>query len=62
EQCGWKGHRRGPVGVSPGHALVLVHYGGGQGQDLWNLAQDIMRSVNDEFGVVLEPEVNIVNP
>jgi UDP-N-acetylmuramate dehydrogenase len=62
EQCGWKGHRRGSVGVSPGHALVLVHYGGGHGQDLWTLAQDIMRSVHDEFGVALEPEVNIINP
>ncbi|MEY3573770.1 MAG: hypothetical protein RLZZ617_368, partial [Bacteroidota bacterium] len=28
----------------------------------WILAQDIMRSVHDEFGVVLEPEVNIVDP
>jgi len=62
EQCGWKGHRRGAIGVSPGHALVLVHYGGGQGEDLWMLAQDIMRSVHDEFGITLEPEVNIVNP
>jgi UDP-N-acetylmuramate dehydrogenase len=61
EQCGWKGHQRGAVGVSPGHALVLVHYGGGQGEELWTLALDIMRSVHDEFGIALEPEVSIVN-
>jgi UDP-N-acetylmuramate dehydrogenase len=61
ERCGWKGHRRGAVGVSPGHALVLVHYGGGKGEEIWGLAKDIIQSVRDEFGVALEPEVNIVS-
>lgn len=58
EQCGWKGHRRGAIGVSETHALVLVHYGGGKGEDLWQLAQDIRASVAMEFGIDLEPEVN----
>ena len=60
EQCGWKGHRRGAVGVSETHALVLVHYGDGKGEDLWQLAQDIRSSVRMEFGIDLEPEVNPV--
>ena len=60
EQCGWKGHKRGSIGVSETHALVLVHYGGGKGEDLWQLAQDIRSSVRSEFGVDLEPEVNPV--
>jgi len=60
ERCGWKGHRRGAVGVSETHALVLVHYGGGKGQDLWQLASDIRSSVQMEFGIDLEPEVNAV--
>ena len=60
ERCGWKGHRRGAVGVSETHALVLVNYGGGRGQDLWQLAQDIRASVQMEFGIDLEPEVNAI--
>ena len=60
EQCGWKGHRRGAIGVSETHALVLVHYGDGKGEDLWQLAQDIRSSVRMEFGIDLEPEVNPV--
>lgn len=60
DYCGWKGKRRGAIGVSAGHALVLVNYGGGKGADLCELAEDISRSVRDEFGINLVPEVQII--
>jgi UDP-N-acetylmuramate dehydrogenase len=37
---------------------VLVHFGGATGKEVWALAQDIMKSVKEKFGVDLEPEVN----
>jgi len=59
EQCGWKGARRGPVGVAPGHALVLVNYGGASGGELLALAADIRDSVRQRFGLELEVEPRI---
>lgn len=60
EQAGWKGHRRAHVGVHPRQALVLVHYGGGQGAELLELAHDIQADVRTRFGIDLTPEVNIL--
>ena len=60
DQAGWKGHRRGAIGVHDRQALVLVNHGGGRGGDLWALAQEIQADVERKFGVRLEPEVNVV--
>lgn len=60
EQAGWKGYRRGDAGVHAKQALVLVNHGQATGPELWQLAQDIMQSVFEKFGVQLEPEVNIL--
>jgi len=57
DRCGWKGCTRGAVGVHVNQALVLVHFGGGTGKDVWDLAADIQASVRETFGVTLEPEV-----
>lgn len=56
EQAGWKGVRRGGVGVHAKQALVLVHEGGCHGQDLLALAADIVASVEQRFGIRLEQE------
>ncbi|OWP61957.1 UDP-N-acetylenolpyruvoylglucosamine reductase [Hymenobacter amundsenii] len=60
EQCGWKGQRRGPHGVHDRQALVLVNHGGAQGQDIRDLAYEIIASVREKFGIELHPEVNIM--
>ena len=60
ERCGWKGHREGDAGVSNMHALVLVNYGNASGESIWQLAQRIMVSVEEGFGVALKPEPRII--
>ncbi|HQQ98579.1 MAG TPA: UDP-N-acetylmuramate dehydrogenase [Cyclobacteriaceae bacterium] len=61
EQCGWKGFTRDGIGVHPRQALVLVNYGNGNGQKIYQLAMDIQSSVNEKFNVQLTPEVNIIS-
>jgi UDP-N-acetylmuramate dehydrogenase len=60
EQCGWKGKTFENIGVHPHQALVLVNYGGGTGEKIWDLAQQILSSVKEKFDVQLLPEVNVV--
>ncbi len=60
EQAGWKGHRRGNIGVHDRQALVLVNHGEGHGHELWGLAQEILADVKEKFGVDLVPEVNVI--
>lgn len=56
ERCGFKGARRGDVGVHDGHALVLVNHGGGTGREILALAHEIQQAVVAKFGIFLEPE------
>ncbi|WP_293266496.1 UDP-N-acetylmuramate dehydrogenase [Neptunomonas sp.] len=56
DQCDWKGKRAGCVGVYEKQALVLVHFGGGQREDLLQLAKDIQDSIFTTFRVQLEME------
>ena len=60
EACGWKGRREGDAGVAEGHALVLVNHGQASGAQLLALARCIVASVQERFGVALEPEPRIV--
>jgi UDP-N-acetylmuramate dehydrogenase len=60
EQCGWKGKKVNNVGVHPQQALVLVNYGDGSGEDIFNLAMKISFSVKEKFNIELTPEVNII--
>jgi UDP-N-acetylmuramate dehydrogenase len=60
DQCGWKGHRDGDAGVSAEHALVLVNHGHASGLQLLDLARRIATSVQDRFGVAIEPEPRII--
>ncbi|MBF9140990.1 UDP-N-acetylmuramate dehydrogenase [Hymenobacter properus] len=64
ERAGWKGMRRGPGagthGVHARQALVLVNHGGATGGEVRQLAEEIIASVRQQFGIELHPEVNIL--
>jgi len=60
DACGWKGARRGDAGVSDAHALVLVNHGAASGAQLLELARAIAASVQERFGVALEPEPRVI--
>ena len=59
EQAGWKGRTFGDYGVHKNQALVLVNYGGALGKEIYDLSSEIIDSIKEKFGVILEREVNI---
>ncbi len=60
EQCGWKGKRINNIGVHSQQALVLVNYGSGNGNEIYQLAKAIQSSVKEKFDIQLSTEVNII--
>jgi len=60
ENCGWKGKTIGNVGVYDKQALVIINTGKATGTEISNFANQIIASVEEKFGVRLEPEVIFV--
>lgn len=60
EQCNWKGKRVGQCGSHKDQALVLVNYGGAQGNEVYDVAKAIQNDVKEKFNIEIQPEVNII--
>lgn len=60
ESCGWKDRREGDVSVYPKQALVIVNWGSAKGKEVVDYYQKIIKSVEEKYGISIEPEVRIV--
>ncbi len=60
EKLGWKGKRIGNVGTYEKHALIVINYGGATGQEILDFTLHMQADVKKNFGIDLEPEVNII--
>ena len=58
--CGFKGLRRGEVGVHENQALVLVNFGNGTAQEIKALADEMITSVKEKTGISIAPEVEFI--
>jgi UDP-N-acetylmuramate dehydrogenase len=59
EACGWKGVRKGNVGCYEKQALVIVSYGIKSGKEVYAFSEEIIKSVQEKFNILLEREVNV---
>jgi UDP-N-acetylmuramate dehydrogenase len=55
-----KGHSYGGARVSTKHVLALTNSGDATAEDICELARAVRKSVQEKFGITLEPEVNLV--
>lgn len=60
EKAGFKGKRFNNYGVHKKQALVLVNYGNATGQEIFELAQLIQKTIKRLFNIEIETEVNII--
>jgi len=60
DQCGLKGYRKNDAGVHTKQALVIVNHGQAKAQEILDVASYVQRTVQSKFGVLLQPEVQII--
>jgi len=61
EKSGWKGKVVGNVGCHPKQALVLINATGkATGEEVFQFSEKIIQSVQENFGITLEREVNLL--
>ncbi len=60
DYLGYKGKKEKHVGMYEKHAMVVVNYGGATGEEVEHFYQGAISDVYAEFGIILEPEINIV--
>ncbi len=60
EKAGLKGQKEGAVQISELHANFFVNHGDGKAQDVWKLIDRARREVKQQFGVLLELEIELL--
>ena len=62
EACGLKGHRIGGAQISPRHGNFIENADGARSEDAIALMAEARRRAREQFGVVLEHEVQFLGP
>jgi len=60
EAAGLKGRRIGQAMISPIHANFIINLDGATARDIWELMKTAQNSVEEAFGITLEPEIELV--
>ncbi len=60
EDAGLKGFSVGGAQVSEKHAGFVINTGNATASDIWNLCQEVRKKVFAQFGVALEPEIQMI--
>jgi len=55
-----KGQTHGGARISTKHVLALTNSGDATAEELVELAREVRASVQEKFGIILEPEVNLI--
>jgi UDP-N-acetylmuramate dehydrogenase len=61
DQAGMKDYQIGGMQVYPGHANFIINTGEGTQGDFLVLVTNIRQKVQEQFGILLEPEVECIN-
>ncbi len=59
ERAGWKGCRKGDVGMYAKQALVMVNHGGAIGTEVLELARAMQADIHEKYGIELDAEVEL---
>jgi len=60
EAAGLKGRRIGRAMISPVHANFIINLGGASAKEIWQLMTLTQETVQEKFGISLEPEIELV--
>jgi UDP-N-acetylmuramate dehydrogenase len=60
EACGLRGHALGGAQISPKHANFIENAGEARSADAVALIAEARRRAHEQFGVVLQPEVQLL--
>ncbi len=60
EQCGLKGYSYGGAAVSEKHAGFVINKNGAAASDILNLVKEVQKTVFEQTGVMLEPEIRLL--
>lgn len=60
EAAGLKGHRIGHAMISPIHANFIINLEEAKAEDIWHLMNLAQSAVKEQFGITLEPEIELI--
>jgi len=58
--CGFRGYTIGGAQVSEKHCGFIINKGGATAQDVLELINHIIKTVQERYGIVLEPEIKVI--